>query len=1045
MTNSSDEPLAPNPNENVEQPLAQVPAAADGEPHEASESQEVVDEGLPEWEPLTPELLEDEAIRGDFVIRWAVVGLALLLGVSQIAESRTLLHLKSGQYLFSHGILPTGLDPFSYTATDRRWVNLSWMFDLMTAGVHAISGSIGLSLIQGLLVGLTFGLLAHTVRPNIRTWWGSVCAVLTLLTCFSQFTVQPELITMLGVSFVLWTLVRYEDWNQKQLIWGLVPAIWFWSQCDSRAWIGQLILVLWVVGNRLSPSSPSAKEGTGTLVKATIASLLVVFVHPFLWETWLAPIRTYLTDYSAMREAYPDPAIVDVVFFPIWHEKQWLPLTLRSIAFAALFVATIVALVLNSKRISLSHILVFLGVNALAVAATHEFAAASLVNCVICTLNAQTWYRETFGQVYVVHWRPQMFSSGGRAVTVIGFFVLAWCVLSGRLDSPDGKRTGVGFDYHLANAMKDYERMGVSFVDDRPFNFSIRQGDLMIWGGQKTFIDSRLGLFQGTGERNLIAIHNDARTTLNKSNKNLPTDYWKSVFDKYNIHQACPRLNGPFPRPDLETFSSLLMSSDFQLTSLNGSTAVFVLNESKDEKTAEFVKEHSFDLQKLAFELKTELPTGEIREFAKPATWYDNLFSLRRTIVPDDIQFAQHLFRLAAVTATDSRPKRAAATILMIRHVNEGLRDEPNSADGYRILGLSYFVLGQLEGEILNQAGQNSGSMLRYYQTVMALQQALALLPNDISTIGQLISQYEMTSRVDIQLELLRRYRELRPVSVASSDRERQDDERLAEAINRLEEVSSQIENATADYLSKGVDRLQVATGAFQAGGLLKAIKLLEEDSIYLAQNPVAKVALASWMMEAGRIKQAAELFDSLKQPGVDLSYMNWREPAGLSSLAIANYLEAIRLWTEHFQNAATTQMTSTLGTLPFVTLNQQWMGPDSYPVSNLGSTAQLLQAVKTDGAKSYFEIAMAQLELGANEEAAKSIRRSLELNPSTPYRPLLRFYLECLTGEKIDPKAEPVEVEEFAEISTTEPASEGKTEEKAAPAEPDKEKQKSE
>ena len=54
---------------------------------------------LPEWEPLTPELVEDEAIRGDFMLSWAVVLLALLIGCRQIVETATLVHVKTGQYL----------------------------------------------------------------------------------------------------------------------------------------------------------------------------------------------------------------------------------------------------------------------------------------------------------------------------------------------------------------------------------------------------------------------------------------------------------------------------------------------------------------------------------------------------------------------------------------------------------------------------------------------------------------------------------------------------------------------------------------------------------------------------------------------------------------------------------------------------------------------------------------------------------------------------------------------------------------------------------
>ena len=50
-------------------------------PAEAPATEPAAPEGeLPEWEPLSPELLEDEAIRGDFVLRWAIVGLAMLFG-----------------------------------------------------------------------------------------------------------------------------------------------------------------------------------------------------------------------------------------------------------------------------------------------------------------------------------------------------------------------------------------------------------------------------------------------------------------------------------------------------------------------------------------------------------------------------------------------------------------------------------------------------------------------------------------------------------------------------------------------------------------------------------------------------------------------------------------------------------------------------------------------------------------------------------------------------------------------------------------------------
>ncbi|HIE95805.1 MAG TPA: hypothetical protein EYQ63_02040, partial [Fuerstia sp.] len=61
------------------------------------------DDELPEEEELTPELVEEEAIRGDFMLRWAAIFLAVLFGFSQMADTRTLVHIRSGEQMMQNG------------------------------------------------------------------------------------------------------------------------------------------------------------------------------------------------------------------------------------------------------------------------------------------------------------------------------------------------------------------------------------------------------------------------------------------------------------------------------------------------------------------------------------------------------------------------------------------------------------------------------------------------------------------------------------------------------------------------------------------------------------------------------------------------------------------------------------------------------------------------------------------------------------------------------------------------------------------------------
>lgn len=1052
MTENPDESLEKKPdsneNESSNPQPAETPssipqeAAAPGEEGTATATD---GEGLPEWEPLTPELVEDEAIRGDFVIRWVVVGLALLLGISQITETRTLVHIKTGQYLMEHGFLPPSNDVFSSTANDHRWVNLSWLFDIITSGIYSISGGIGLSLLQGVIACAAFALLVHALRPHIRTWWGSICAVMALLACYLQFTVQPELITLLGLAFVLWTLVQSEEPGKSTLLWRIVPAIWIWAQCDPHAWMGWFLLVLWTVGELFSRES--VRDGDrGLLAKVTLASLIAVAIHPFLWESWLAPVRMYLTDYPAMRAAYPNPSSADLLgYFPIWHEGFWISINHRTIAGLFLIVATLVTLSLNAQRLRWSHVFAFAGFNLLAMVTTHELAAASFVNCVICTLNAQAWYKQRFGQVYSIDWRELLFSRGGRAVTVLSFFVLAWLILSGRIDGPAGKRTGVGFEAYLSNAMQDYRSLSGWLVDDRPFNFSIRQGDLMIWSGQKCFVDSRVGLYFGPDETSIMNIHKATRVALQKPRKGMPgsgkSSVWKETFAKYKIRQAWPRLHGFAPAPDYVTFYDLLESSEFKLTELNSAVAVFVRTDPSDETAVAYLREHTYEPVNIAFRRDAVQEDEGPRDFAKPATTYDNIFSLRRPSAPRDVLSAKHHERLAMQLAALTKgagaltPPPCAAALIAVRQANEGLRLDPNCLEGYKALGQLYSYLGQVEIAIANNAKESIPNRLRYFQTVAALQQALLLAPEDSMVIRQLLMQYQRTGRVDVQLELVRKLLKQHVDSRSENEADQQEQEKLYEVSNLLEEQVNRIDSSIANYLGSGTDRLQVANFAYQAGGLLIPIKTLEEDAIYLTQNPAAKLTLASWLMEAGRGREASEMLESLQALARQGGNAAIADTAAISAMLTGNYGRAIQLWKDNLQSSTEANLQQTLSTLPFTTLNPFWTGPDSYPSATVASSVQLLRGLRIEGAEIQFQIAVAQMESGTVKDALKTLKQALEANSISPYSPVFRFYVECLSGEKIEDDPDDADVEEFEDLAPpAESAKEEKTESGADP-----------
>lgn len=1010
-------PPEKEPTPPAEQP--QVPAESSSQPANPEQSAQApanaaVDEGLPEWEPLTPELVEDEAIRGDFVIRWAVVGIALLFGFAAITETRTLIHVRSGEYLATHGLLPPATDVFSYTAADRKWVNLSWLFDLVAAGAHAVAGGIGLSLLQGILAGLTFGLLVHTTRAGIRTWWGSICAGLALLVCYPQFTVQPELITLLGLSTLLWLLVRFDQTGNPKTLWATVAVVWIWSQFDSRAFLGWLLLATMAIGESIQKSGDAGQRRT-LWWKVTLAALLVTAIHPFHYLSLLAPVQLY-GDYAALRQLFPRPGNVEVVFHSIASPAFWTLINHDSIAALVLLVATVVSLVLNRERLHPGHVIAVVIFNLLACVATHELAAASLVNCVICTINAQSWYRHRFGQVYSVDWRELLFSRGGRAVTVFCFFVLAWLVISGRIDGPGGRRTGLGFDDGLLVQMNSYQQLAAETdqLDDRPFHFAARQGDLLIWAGLRSFVDTRGGLFRGSADNDINALYDRTRKALQRKREIQPGSgeptVWKATFEKYQITHVMPRLSGPSPAPDYLTFGDLMSTGEWILTDINASTAVFY----HDEKRApvdEYVKNHRRDFVQSAFRTEQK-PPETTRVCAKAESITDSLFSVRPPRSPAGVQQASHYDQLAGASGTIPPATRAACALLAVRNATAGLRQDSNSAEGYRTLGLAYLILDRVETNLMSEAGFRWFSNLRYIQAVAAMQQAATLQPDDLLIRADLLGTFERTQRNELALECIRHIKRLRPVTAESTEQERKQREQLISIELNLEETLSKIETQINQGLENGADRFQVASAAYQAGAVRLAVKTLEEDAIYTQRHPMGPSNLGIWLIEVGRVQEG---MDALEQSTVTSTAPGWRNTLAISLLVNADYNRAIDLWQSHINETSTNSSHAALLTLPFVTLNPLWVSADQYPFTHAAAAAEIVSNVRDENAALTFQIGLAQLEQGDVAAARKSLQYVYDYAPETHLRPLLKFYLQLLTDKKIeDAPIEPHKLEEF-------------------------------
>ncbi len=986
---------------------------------------------LPEWEPLTPELVEDEAIRGDFMLRWAVVLLALLIGCRQIVETSTLVHVKTGQYLASHGFWPPTNDVFSSTAGKHRWVNLSWMWDLISSGLFAIGEGVGLSLGTALLVALTWWLLGQSTRAGVSSWFGSILGALTLLACHRQFSGQPETVTLLGLAATLWWLHVWRSSidaaatssplalsRRPVSLWWLVPGFALWSNLDNRMFLGLTLLVLWgigdLIGHALERTSLAASQ-RNHFWKILGTCIVASCFNPFGARSLFSLLTLFGTEYPAWRHyvsansGQGEVGAFSLLTSGLWQSGQdRLPLA----AGVAVLMAALVSIVLNARRANLGDALAFAGFVLLAGIASHELPAASVVACVLGTLSAQQWYQSSFRQAYSIEPKELLFTRGGRAVTVLAFFALAVMSVNQSLFGLDGKRVGIGMSDRLRSMIEAYREATANAFDDRPFNFVPNQGDVLLWLDQKPFLDSRLAVFAGRGESDLLLLHDQTRRSLaglddptatansippEANSAHLPMD-WQSVFEHFQMTHALPRLFGGNPT----AYFRMLASSDWRMTHMGAHCAVFYRRDDPAPELRKFVEQHQLSLTKLAFQadespsLRTDWPhvRTSFQKFLSPPHAH------RSNKVLEAENLMMHLRAVLSGNLSIEQPTAVAMAHLAIRKANAGLAESVDQAEAFQIQGEAYAFLLGVENSIVQSAGAHFDNQLRFYQSLAAFHQAILLEPKSLVLRNHLINLLLRHNRIDLVLRELDVIDELAPPTNIGSEGEDELLQRRVALRDECENRRTQLQESLSSLRDQGQEAAALAPQVFASGFVLEALRLLESDRTSVDQSPDLQLLHRLLQFEAGDIETVYGQFEYESEA----NRAAWRIPAAWARLAHGEHGKAIELWKNHTALTQESSLTTVLSTLPMIQSPFHMLGfPNVWPTQHRLLFTETQSRLANESAVLLWYTAMCQLESGKPQLAGKTIAGLLELNPDTSLRPLIRFYRFVIDDELID------------------------------------------
>lgn len=283
---------------------------------------------------------------------------AAATGLAPCADGDVWWHLAAGREMVArHALLFT--DPFSVSASGRAWVDVHWLFQLATYGVHSWAGLTGLVLLKCALIGLGALWLLSAVRPQrFAPWAAPVLAtwlVLALFLARSLLLVRPVLVTLVCLALFLRELEWYRVDRRSWRLAVVVLAQVVWANCQGLSALGPAVVGAYLLGEWAS------RRPWRSLLAAELGCLVACLCTPFGWHG-LSLSRALLERLlPAEHNVYAHTIAENVPPFllerwtggELWHLK-WYCLALG------------LALLAGGRRLRLSHALLLAGFGALA-------------------------------------------------------------------------------------------------------------------------------------------------------------------------------------------------------------------------------------------------------------------------------------------------------------------------------------------------------------------------------------------------------------------------------------------------------------------------------------------------------------------------------------------------------------------------------------------------------------------------------------------------------------------------------------------------------
>jgi tetratricopeptide (TPR) repeat protein len=529
--------------------------------------------------------------------------LLLAMTVQKIWAADTWWQLATGRWIVQHRAIPR-VDPFSYTAAGREWIELRWLFCLATYLGWQTGGPNLLIAGQVTIIAATWAILVWPSRRALALPFAGLIIALGLTAGLGRWVLRPELITYLLTAVYLCALERLareafapppERRGGSLRGWWLPLVQVLWVNAHTLFILGPVLCWLYTFGDaaqRLLRSAGSGMTAPRINRRLAVLSALVTLsclANPYLARGALFP----LTLWREIQSGSPLAAMIGEFQSPFAIPlSRWTP---DLFAAAVLILAAAATFAPARRRLDVPRLTIFIAVVYLACKAQRNAGLLAIVASWAALRNLDDRRVESveprlspgvsLGSSTLRTWsRP-----ASHLAIAAGCVALAWYVATDRLWVSIGAPRECGLGIVRTNTPEETARFLQESGARGPIFNAIGDGGYFAWAvpGLPVFVDGRLEVY---GERFLVEHLTGS------------PDQWRAMADASGINTAM------IPTAGREALARALANSpDWKLVHLDWRDFVFVR---VTPSNAALIAAHAIDLGQRV-EPPPAPPTGE--------------------------------------------------------------------------------------------------------------------------------------------------------------------------------------------------------------------------------------------------------------------------------------------------------------------------------------------------------------------------------------------------------------------------------------------------